>query len=156
MTDRRQELHGAITAARSDALEAVSGLGPDQLARTTANEGWSVKDVLAHLSSIEARLRSMCEYGLDGRQWPADDGDVNAYNARCVAERRSWSGPALVAELEQSGGESLGLLERLAPEDLDRTFNHPTRGMVTIETLMWIIPRHLRAHTEEIKAALAG
>jgi uncharacterized protein (TIGR03083 family) len=156
MTDRKQELHGAITAARSDALEAVARLGPDQLARPTANEGWSVKDILAHLSSIEARIRSMCQFGLDGRQWPADDGDINAYNARCVAERRSWSGPALVAELEQSGRESLSLLERLAPEDLDRTFNHPTRGVVTIETLLSIIPRHLRGHTEEIEAALGG
>ena len=124
--------------------------------RPTSNEGWSVKDILVHLSSIEARLRSMWQYALDGRQWPADDGDVNAYNERCVAERRSRSGPALVAEPGQSGGGALSLLERLAPEDLDRTFNHPTRGPVTIETLMRTIPQHLRAHTEEIKAALGG
>ena len=156
MSDRKQQLHDAITAARGEALEAVSGLGPEQLARPTTNEGWSVKDILAHLSSIEARLRSMCQHGLDGRQWPAEDGDVNAYNARCMAERRAWSGPALVAELEQSGKESLSMLERLAPEDLDRTFDHPTRGPVTIETLLWIIPRHTQAHSGEIKAALAG
>src|SRR5437763_6295012 len=105
-SDRKQQLHDAITAARAEALETVSGLSREQLERPTANEGWSVKDILAHLSSIEARLRSMWQYALDGRQWLADDGDVSAYNERCVAERRSWSGPALVAELEQSGRES--------------------------------------------------
>jgi uncharacterized protein (TIGR03083 family) len=126
------------------------------LDRPTSNEGWSVKDILAHLSSVEARLRSMWQYALDGRQWPADDGDVNAYNERCVAERRAWPPEQVVEELRRSGAETRQLLESLAPADLDRRWTHPTRGEVTLASLVEIIPRHLREHGEQIRAAVGG
>lgn len=154
MSDQKRLLQDEITVARGEVLGLVSCLGPEQFDRPTANEGWSVKDVLAHLASIEARLRSMWQHALEGRAWPADDSSVDAYNERCVAERRSWTPQAIVGELEQNGRETGSFLERLAPEDLDRAWDHPTRGSVTIEALVRIVPRHLRAHAEELQAAL--
>ena len=154
MSDRRRQLQDEIAAARGEILGLVSRLSPEQLNRSTANAGWSVKDTLAHLSSIEARLRSMWQHALDGQAWPAHDSSVDAYNDRCVAERRSWTPEAIVAELEQGGRETESFLNRLTPEDLDRQWQHPTRGPVTIEALVGIVPRHLRAHGEELQAAL--
>ena len=154
VSDRKRQLQDEITAARAEVLGVVSALGPEQFDRPTTNEGWSVRDTLAHLSSIEARLRAMWQHALDGRPWPANDASVDAYNERCVAERRSWTPQAIVAELEQSGRETASFLDRLAPEDLDRQWEHPVRGTVTLETLAQIIPRHLRAHGEELQAAL--
>ena len=154
MNDRKRQLQDEIGAARDEVLRIISGLSAEQFDRLTTNEGWSVRDTLAHLSSIEARLRSMWQHALDGRAWPAEDGSVDAYNERCVAERRSWTPQAIVSELEQSGRETASFLDRLGPADLDRQWNHPTRGTVTIETLVQIIPRHLRAHGEELQAAL--
>lgn len=154
MSDRKRQLQDEIAAARGELLGLVSRLSPEQFDRSTANAGWSVKDILAHLSSIEARLRSMWQHALDGRPWPADDSSVDAYNERCVAERRPWTPQAIVAELEQSGRETESFLDRLAPADLDRRWDHPTRGPVTIEALVGIVPRHLRAHSEELQAEL--
>ena len=154
MNDRKRQLQDEIGAARDEVLRIASGLSAEQFDRLTTNEGWSVRDTLAHLSSIEARLRSMWQHALDGRAWPAEDSSVDAYNERCVAERRSWTPQAIVAELEQSGRETASFLDRLGPADLERQWNHPTRGTVTIETLVQIIPRHLRAHGEELRAAL--
>jgi hypothetical protein len=115
-----------------------------------------VKDTLAHIASIEERLRNMWQHALDGRQWPADDADIHAYNARCVEARRSQSGQALLEELERSSQESDAFIGRLRPEDLDRTFEHPTRGAVTLESLIRIVPNHLRAHAEEIRSATSS
>jgi uncharacterized protein (TIGR03083 family) len=154
MSDRKQQLQAEIRDARGEVLGLVSRLSPEDLDRPSSNAGWSVKDTLAHLSSIEARLRSMWQHALDGQAWPAEDSSVDAYNDRCVAERRSWAPEAVVAELDQSGRETATFLDRLAPEDLDRQWAHPTRGTVTIEALVGIVPRHLRAHGEELRTAL--
>jgi uncharacterized protein (TIGR03083 family) len=154
MSDCKRQLQGEIKEARGEVLGLVSGLSPEELNRPSPNAGWSVKDTLAHLSSIEARLRSMWQHALDGQPWPADDSTVDAYNDRCVAERRSWAPEAVVAELDQSGRETASFLDRLAPEDLDRQWEHPVRGIMTIEALVGIVPRHLRAHGEELRTAL--
>ena len=154
MSDRKRQLQNEIAAARGEVLGLVSHLSPEQFDQSTADAGWSVKDALAHLSSIEARLRSMWQHAIDGQAWPAHDSSVDAYNDRCVAERRDWTPEAIVAELEQSGRETERFLDRLAPEDLDRQWDHPTRGSVTIEALVGIVPRHLRAHGEELQTAL--
>jgi uncharacterized damage-inducible protein DinB len=151
VSERKQKLRQEITGARAEALEAVSELSQEQLNASSTNDGWRVKDVLAHLSSIEARLRAMWQHALDGRPWPADDSSVDAYNERCVAERRDWTSQALIQELCQSGDETLSFLDRIAESDLDHIFDHPVRGPVTVETLMWIIPRHLREHAEQFK-----
>jgi uncharacterized damage-inducible protein DinB len=156
VVDRKRQLQDEIAAARGEVLGLVSRLSPEQFDRPTANAGWSVKDTLAHLSSIEARLRSMWQHALDGQAWPAEDRSVDAYNDRCVAERRSWTPEAIVAELEQTGRETDGFLDRLAADDLDRRWDHPVRGTVTIQALAEIVPRHLRAHREELQAALGG
>src|SRR5215210_5822423 len=120
MADRKQELRDDLVQARDEALAAVSGLPTEQLERASVNEAWTAKDLLAHLSSIEARLQSMCQHALDGEKWPPDDRSVDAYNARCVEERRPWPAEKLVDELRTSGERTLSFLDQLAPADLDR------------------------------------
>jgi hypothetical protein len=156
VSDRERQLRDDVAAARGEALGLVSGLSPEQFDRPTANAGWAVKDRLAHLSSIEGRLRSMWQHALDGQAWPAADSSVDAYSDRCVAERRSWTPEAIVAELEQGGRETERFLDRLATDDLDRQWDHPTRATLTIQALAEIVARHLRAHREELQTALGN
>ena len=156
MADRKQELIDSVEAARSEVLGPLAGLRPDQWERPSANQGWSAKDTLAHLSSIESRLRIMLQMVLDGGTWPADAPDINTYNNQCVAERRAWPAVQVVEELRRSGDETRRFLERLEPEDLDRRWTHPTRGEVTLAALVEIIAPHLRTHGEEIRAAVSS
>ena len=153
MADRKQALIESVESARREVLDGAAGFTAEQWSRASANEGWSTKDTLAHLSSIEARLRAMLQLVLDGGTWPADAPDLDAYNARCVAERRAWSPEQVMAELRTSGAETRRFLEALQPDDLDRRWTHPARGEVTLGALVEIIPRHLREHGEQILAA---
>jgi hypothetical protein len=153
MADRKQALIESVEAARREVLDGAAGFTAEQWSRASANEGWSTKDTLAHLSSIEARLRAMLQLVLDGGSWPADAPDLDAYNARCVAERRAWPPEQVMAELRSSGAETRRFLEALQPDDLDRRWMHPARGEVTLGALVEIIPRHLREHGEQILAA---
>jgi hypothetical protein len=46
------------------------------------------------------------------------------------------------------------LIDRLDGTALETSFVHPTRGETTVETMLRIIPRHLREHINEIRAAM--
>lgn len=154
MTDVKQQILDDVKAARAEVIGLADRLSPEQFDLPSGNEGWSVKDTLAHLSSIETRIRLLLEHALDGRAWPADAVGLDTYNDRCVAERRSWTAEAIVDELRQSGLETEAAIARLGPDDLTRQWEHPTRGSITVEAIARIVPRHLRAHAQEIAAAV--
>jgi uncharacterized protein (TIGR03083 family) len=154
MDPRSQQLCDEAETARGAVLALVTGLTAEQFRRPTASDGWSVKDTLAHLASIEARVRLMLWTVLEGGTWSADRADLDAYNARCVEERRSWSANAVLDELRETGRATADLLSGLTPDQLDREWEHPIFGPMTIERTAGIVARHLRAHTAELCAAL--
>jgi uncharacterized protein (TIGR03083 family) len=152
--DRRQQLLDEAADARGAVLALVEGLSQADFARPTANAGWSVKDEIAHLASIEARIRLMLAAVLSGRAWSADRAELDAFNAGCVEERRTWTAEAVIAELRTTGQETATLLAQLTPEQLDQQWDHPIFGPMTVERTAGIIARHLRSHAEELRAAL--
>jgi len=154
MGDRRQRLLDEAAAARAEVFEMVDGLSVEQFNYPTANDGWSVKDTLAHLASIEARARLILETVLAGRAWTADRADLDAFNARAVEERRSWSPDTILNELRNTGRETTNLFERLTTEQLDHQWEHPIFGPTTIERWAGATARHLRMHSGELRAAL--
>lgn len=154
MTDRVQQLQEETAAARDAVLALVDGLGAADFDRPTVNEGWSAKDTVAHLGSIEARVRLMVRTVLDGGAWTGDRADLDAYNARCVDERRAWTPEAVVAELRETGRETAAAIARLTPAQLDHEWDHPIFGPMTIERTVGIVARHLRSHIDDLEAAL--
>ena len=154
MSDRRQQLVDESAAARAEALALADGLSVEELDRPTDNDGWSVKDTFAHLASIEARVRLMLQTVLDGGVWSADRADLDAYNGRSIAERRSWSPEAVLGELRATGQETAKLFGRLTTDELDREWEHPMFGPMTIERTAGMITRHLRSHVGELRTAL--
>lgn len=154
VNDRRQQLLAEATDARDAVLALVEGLSEADFSRPTVNAGWSVQDEIAHLASIEARIRLMLTTVLGGGAWSADRAELDAFNARCVEERRAWTPDAVIAELRETGQETASLFERLTPEQLDQQWDHPIFGPVTVERTAGIIARHQRAHAEELRSAL--
>jgi uncharacterized protein (TIGR03083 family) len=150
MADKRAQVRAAIIAAHEQLAATLDGFGADDWQRPSANEGWTVKDTVAHLATIEERIRLMVRSAVDGT--PAAVEDIHSYNARKVGERRAASVAQLRAELAQERAASLALLDSLAAADLDRPYDHPTRGRVTVEQLWYIIPRHIEAHLRDIVA----
>jgi catechol 2,3-dioxygenase-like lactoylglutathione lyase family enzyme len=112
-------------------------------------DGWSRKDLIAHLTSIEIRLREQIQHAIQGIAWqPAED--VDAFNAREVAARREWTIDQLRRELDQQSEESSALLATLNEEDLERPFDHPRRGRITVEDLWRTIPKHQKQHMADL------
>ena len=117
-SDRRR----VIDFARAAALETWS--------QPSAVDGWTNKDLLAHLAGGNDQMLQTILRAVTSRT-PLDsaalDPDTDAENAARIAERRSWTIDALIAELERDGEEVQQLLSQLTD---DRRINSPRRGEV--------------------------
>ena len=149
MTDRRAELREEMTVAHGELLRMVDSLSSNDWKHPTY-EGWTSKDTFAHLATIQERQRAQIQCALDGTPWNPENVDV--YNARKVDERKDWTSDAVRAEFEREQASTLAVLDRLGEEDLQRTFQHPTRGEVTIESVFLQVATHTRNHARDIEA----
>ena len=117
---------------RAELLEFARSVPAEAWDRTSPVEGWTYRDVLAHIASDSGKwfayiLRTV----LNGERLdPTRVGpgvDVDAVNARGVAERRGRSIAELIAAIEADGADHQELLARLTNEDRDtRQAGYPT------------------------------
>jgi hypothetical protein len=90
--------------------------------RPSVLEGWSNKDLLAHLAGgNDQMLQDLLRPVVAGEQVDPRvlEPDTDGENARRVEERRSWTLDRLIEALERDGTEMQDLLSRLAEPDKD-------------------------------------
>jgi DinB family protein len=146
----RDSIRQALEAAHGEVLQAVDGLArPEE--PMPGYEGWSRQDLIAHLSTIETRLQEQIRSAVKGVPWAAED--VNDFNAREVAARRGWPLAQLRSEVASQAAASQALLASMSESDLDKPFDHPRRGRITVADLWQIIPTHINNHLADLRSA---
>ena len=106
--------------SRARVLEYVRTQSEDVWATASPLDGWSCKDVLAHIGKandqmFQAILRELIAgKHLDRSIFAVD---TNGDNERLVEERRGRPMAEIVAELEEAGDEVQELLSQLSEED---------------------------------------
>jgi len=118
-------------------------------------EGWTYKDVLAHLATgdwvCQTILRSVVtNKPLDLAVINLDY--INAGNARLLAERKERSVEELIAEVEAEGEETQELLAQLSEGDEGRT--QEGAPMSLGQYLKDAFPGHDRDHAAHLRTAL--
>jgi hypothetical protein len=126
---------------------------PEFWSRRSVVEGWTNKDILAHLAGGNDLLVQTLLRSLTADDW-SDPGvlapDTDAENARRVAERRSWSIGQLIAELERDIDEILGWLRQL--DDGHQHVRPDGLGMTVGEFFRLVHQeRHDRVHMEQLQ-----
>ncbi len=81
--------------------------------------------------------------------------DLDAYNNRCVEERRHKSPAELLAELDEARQRTAELLAKVGPNDWEKGGRHPGGFDVTVEGIFKIIALHERRHLKDLRKALA-
>jgi uncharacterized protein (TIGR03083 family) len=109
---------------RAELLEFARSVPPDAWDRASPVEGWTYRDVLAHLASDTGKwFAHILRTVLSGKRLdPTRVGpgvDLDPINARGVAERRGRSIAELIAEIEADGEEHQELLSRLTGDHRD-------------------------------------
>jgi hypothetical protein len=109
--------------AHDGLMRAIYSVADDAWAeQSEAVPGWTYHDILAHLSSNEARRRTRLLSALvdpgEKDHYLATVNDVDAWNAEQVAERRDWPTTRLIDELLAGWYEIRKVLVRFNPEHL--------------------------------------
>lgn len=144
LAERYQAINAELEAAVVDVTEA-------EAERCPAEEEWSVKQTLAHLSIVERDYQTMLgNIALDG--W-LDSGSSNptAMPARLAAALAVTSTlPGLVKRFFADESETVAFLRELPQE----TLAHKARFFRISQTIL-SLPGHTREHIEQIKRVVA-
>jgi hypothetical protein len=141
-------------AAEQRLQEAIACFPAERWSYPSPNEGWSYKDLLAHLATgdwiCQIFLRSLLATGRLP-EWP----DADAGNADRVAARRDRSVGKLAEERTRQRRETIGLIEQLRPEHLEAPIDMPWLNVRGAPFRVYIqsFPGHDIGHTQELMEA---
>ncbi|MGB2694535.1 MAG: DinB family protein [Dehalococcoidia bacterium] len=142
MTEEREKLLAEIEALSEEAAER----SPED---AEGEAQWSAKEQCAHLTEMETAYRAWVERAL-----AEDNPDVSSVRGQQVAipleQANQHSVAELAAELRRQREGTLAFIERLRPEDYERTATQRMFGTLTV--LQWLRSyyRHDRMHQAQI------
>jgi uncharacterized protein (TIGR03083 family) len=155
-SERTVALRRLLEQAQSELLGVLDNVGLDQWTRPSPNEGWTIRDLLVHLTSSETAFILTLRRMATGRGGVPADFDPNRWNAGQLRRRAEQTPEQLRAELERSFGEMLKELGALDDAALDRRGYLSTGVEGTTEDNFRLVAFHKGAHTDDIRAALAN
>ncbi len=159
LNDRRTRLKQKMAEAREELVSTLKSLTPEQFNLPTRNEGWSVREVAAHIASAEGGMEPILHRILNrepNQRETAGDFDLERYNNSRIRKRNDKTIEGLLEELQVSRDRILPILDRLTEEDLDTSGYHPVAGDINLYGLFVVIYRHERTHTADIQQALSA
>ena len=136
-------------------LRGLLGSLPDDVVAAPGSEGWSPKDVVAHLLSLNGptlidRVRPMIEY---------DDPRIPSVDEHAVLERsglRALTLDALLEEFARQREDAVAWLRTLPSDALSRPGQHGTAGRVTVADIIHHKAWHDLLHIGQVCHMLAA
>lgn len=154
--ETREELLAALREDAGRLPEVVGAIGETDLARGVYENGWSARELLAHLAAIEWTYPRLIERAEAAGNSDGSSGgafDMDAYNARQVAKRAEASVGEL---LEEFGRNRAATIEAVANADA-ALLERATRSAGGVEgTLLEVLIGVTVGHVREHIADLAG
>ncbi len=145
-----------LADTRASLLETLAGLTPEQWEQVVYGEGdgWTISTIIGHLIDSERGMSIHVHKIRKGEETLPPGFDLTRWNAG-VKERVGNPSPAeLLAGLEATRARTLKGLNGLAEDDWERTGQHPSRGVITVEQYYETIAGHELIHLGHIKKAL--
>jgi uncharacterized protein (TIGR03083 family) len=148
-----QPLAREFAENRQAVLDFARLLPAESWERSSPLEGWTYRDILAHLASGNDK---QVQYllGCVVNRTPLDPamfGNADSQNARNVAERQGRSVKELIAELEEDGEACLDLMAKLTDADGERR----QKGFdQSFGEALPLFTRHDLEHLSQLKTAL--
>jgi uncharacterized protein (TIGR03083 family) len=152
--DRKGAIRDDVQTAQHDLLQVLDRVGPDEWSRPSPNEGWTIRDLLTHLTTSESAFIPALRRMASGQGGVPADFDPNRWNAGQLRRRGEADPSELRAELERSFAEMLSVLEGLDDTALNQRGYLSTGVEGSTEDNFRLVASHKRTHTNDIRAAL--
>ena len=155
MAATRAELLEALRSSREELDQAIAGLGESDLASPGVAEGWSAKDLLAHITAWEAEMLKALGQARLGRKPTGavvESPDVDALNARWQKETAKKPLDKVLADMEAARKQTIKQVERLTDEDLNDPRKYAwLKGTTLAELIAGETFEHEREHAAQIR-----
>lgn len=132
----------------------VRGIDDERARETPGVDEWSIVAVVAHLADADERGIERIE-----RMTTEDVPMIEGYDQVALAEERGNQGMNLseaLVRFEEIRAERVAALERLSPDDWERTGNHSEEGIISLRQLTLHMCRHDATHLEQIARMVAS
>lgn len=132
----------------SDLLDSFAGMTDTQLAEPGVMEDWSVKDILAHVTTWEEEALKFLPLILAGGRPPrysVQYGGIDAFNAQMHERKRGLSVSEVLSRLEEVHRRLIDLVREAPDEEIVRETRFRRR-------LRFDSYRHYSEHAEMIRA----
>jgi uncharacterized protein (TIGR03083 family) len=149
---KKQQFLDKLERAWTDLRQSYAGLSDAQLTQPGVNNGWSVKDILAHVTTWEQEALKYLPLILRGERPPRYFdlyGGIDAFNAKMTAEKKKLSLSMVLQQLDDTHRRLVDAIQN-APDD-QITRETPFRRRVRLDTYS-----HYPIHARDIRAWLAG
>jgi len=147
-SEQRQLFLAQIAETPARLREAARGLTAEQLDTPYRPGGWTVRQVVHHMPDSHLNSYVRCKLALT-----EDAPTIKPYDeARWAELPDSQTTPIEVslALLDSLHERWMKLLYSLVPTDFARTFQHPERGLVTLDNTLALYAWHGRHHVAHI------
>ena len=155
----RSELLAALRDDAARLPDVAASIGEADLERGVYENGWSARQLLAHIAAIEwtyPRLIEQAQIPADPRSAGSSSGrfDMDAYNQKQVANRSSAAIADLLAEFTRNREATIDAVVNADAALLEQ----PTRSAggvegTLLEVLVGVTVEHVRGHIEDLATA---
>jgi uncharacterized protein (TIGR03083 family) len=141
----------ALEAGFIELASIVRALHGDWSAPAVGYEGWTLKDLLAHLSSTEASLPAVAVSATEEPRAGAEPFDADRWNRSQVRKRADKDTQELLEEFDAG---TTRLVDLLADVDLSKPVTIGAYPGYKLGEAMAAMLEHQRKHLEDLRAAL--
>lgn len=119
-TDQRKRLLQRLGTAWTALEESYAGLSDVQLTESAVTENWSVKDLLAHVTTWEAEALKHLPLIIAGGRPPryVTYGGINAFNAQITTQKRGLSLGDVRRQLDETHSRLIDFIRSVADDQL--------------------------------------
>lgn len=157
MSQRKDSIREHMTRAHVDTWSFLASLSPSDLGTrvyAAQAEGWTVRQILAHLADAERGLLGQARRVAEGKDGVPADFDRERWNRGAVRRKASVEAPVLLHEIQEAHEQGLEFLQDLPEANLDLSGRSSLGIVLTVEGLLRRIGDHRREHVADIRQAL--
>jgi hypothetical protein len=158
----KQEVAEALMASVDRAEKVAARLGDKDLVCPVCENGWSVKEVFAHLASMGGSpmfFIAMAQRPASGSGGGGGAGfDIDAFNKQQVEMRKDKSMAELLAEFRQGHEAGIALINSTPDEVLNKEMPDPFRGGMStaLGMIKGSCAEHEGEHLDEVESVLGS
>ena len=153
MDSRRDPIIAELKNNEEEIVTFFKSLTSEQLGMTVYPEdpGWTVKQMLAHLITIEGPMQWLFKNLMAGGAGSPEDFDLDRFNRTQPPKLDHLSVDALCDKFRSVRRDTIAIVQGMEDKDLDREGRHAFHGHGKLERFIVWAYEHARLHLADIR-----